>query len=59
MGTALGAVGGLKNETFSIFGATISWGNFIGVFINFVVIVLVVFMAFKLLRLDKLQRPKQ
>ncbi len=58
LGAALGSVGGLRNETFSVLGATISWGSFTAVLINFIVVALVVFFTFKFLRLDKLQKPK-
>ena len=59
LGLILGSVGGLKTATFSFLGATIDWGNFVTVFINFLVITAVVFYGFKLLRLDKLDKPKE
>lgn len=58
IGLLLGSVGGLRTETFSLFGATISWGNFMASLINFTIVALVVFFGFRFLRLYKFQKPK-
>lgn len=58
LGLILGSVEGLKMATFSIFGAKVAWGDFLTTTINFVMIALVVYGGFKLLRLDKLDKPK-
>ena len=59
LGLVLGSVGGLKTATFSVLGANIAWGDFVTVLINFIVVAAVVFYGFKLLRLDKLDKPKE
>lgn len=58
LGLILGSVEGLKSATFLVFGAKIAWGDFLTVFINFIVVAAVVFYGFQLLRLDKLDKPK-
>jgi len=58
LGLMLGSVDGLKEATFSFFGAHILWGNFIAILINFIVIALVVYFGFKGLKLDTLDKKK-
>ena len=58
LGLVLGSVKGLKMATLPLFGAEIAWGDFVTVFINFLVVALVVYYGFKLLRLEKLDKPK-
>lgn len=58
LGLVLGSVDGLKTASFSIAGAHILWGDFVAVFINFVVIALVVYYGFKLLKLDTIDKKK-
>jgi len=58
VGLLLGSVTGLKSATVPFFGATILWGNFVSLLINFVIIAAVVYFGFKGLGLDKLDRPK-
>ena len=58
VGLALGSVQGLKAASFSFAGATVMWGSFLSVFINFVIIAGVVFFGFKILRLEKLDKKK-
>lgn len=53
IGLVLGSVNGLKTASFTLLGATISWGNFIVALINFLILALVVYGLFKLLRLDQ------
>ncbi len=59
LGLVLGSVEGLKTETLPVLGAKIAWGDFVTVFINLVVISAVVFWGFQLLRLEKLDKPKE
>lgn len=46
--------GSLDTLTFTIGDAVFSYGHFIGVLINFVIILAVVYLLFKVLRLEKL-----
>jgi large conductance mechanosensitive channel len=46
--------GSLDTLTFTIGDAVFNYGHFIGVLINFVIILAVVYLLFKLLRLEKL-----
>jgi large conductance mechanosensitive channel len=46
--------GSLDTLTFTIGDAVFSYGHFIGVLINFVIILAVVYLIFKVLRLDRL-----
>ena len=59
IGLALGSAGGLKAATLTLAGATIAWGNFISSAINFVILAAVVYLGFKILRLEKLDKQKQ
>ncbi len=58
LGLALGAVGGLKTASFGIGSARIMYGDFISVFIDFVIVALVVYFGVTLLKLDKLDKKK-
>ncbi|MBI3573640.1 MscL family protein [Candidatus Kaiserbacteria bacterium] len=58
IGLTLGSVQGLKTSSVGFFGAHIAWGDFAVVFINFLVLAGVVFFAFKVLQLEKLDKPK-
>ncbi len=53
VGLALGAAGNLKEATIMVGSATIAWGDFISVTIDFLVIALVVYFGIKLLGIDK------
>ena len=59
IGLALGSVDGLKTATISIGGATIAWGNFLSSTINFIILAVVVYLGFKILRLEKLDKRKE
>ena len=59
LGLALGKVGNLSSAYFLIGSAKIMWGSFTTVFIDFFVIALVVYFGVKILRVDKLDRPKK
>jgi large conductance mechanosensitive channel len=58
LGLALGAVGGLKNASFGIGSARVMYGDFVSVFIDFIVVALVVYFGVTLLKLDKLDKKK-
>lgn len=59
VGLLLGQVHGLKESSVSFFGADLMWGNFLVTLINFFIMTAVVYFGFKLLRLDKLDKPKE
>ena len=59
IGLALGSVEGLKESYFGIGSAKIMYGDFISVFIDFIIISLVVYCGVKLLKLDKLDKKKE
>lgn len=59
IGLLLGSVEGLKTRQFPILGANIAWGDFVTILINFVVLAGVVYFVFKILRLEKLDKPKK
>jgi large-conductance mechanosensitive channel len=48
----------LESASFKIVSATITWGHFASVLINFLVIALVVYFGVKVLGLDKLDKKK-
>ncbi len=53
LGLILGSTEGLKGATFTVGEATVRYGSFIGVLIDFLVIALVVFIGVRMMRLDK------
>jgi large conductance mechanosensitive channel len=59
VGLALGSAQGLKAKSFEILGANFAWGDFVTVFINFVVLSLVVYFIFRILPLSRLDKPKE
>lgn len=59
IGLFLGSVEGLKTRAFPLFGATIAWGDFITILINFLVLAAVVYFLFRVLGLEKLDKPKK
>ena len=58
VGIAMGAAGNLTDATLRFGPVEIFWGNFLAVFIDFVVVASVVYFGVKLLRLDKLDKKK-
>jgi len=58
LGIILGATGELKSKSLQIGQIKILWGDFIGALIDFLLIALVVYLGFKILRLDKLDQKK-
>lgn len=57
IGLALGGAK-LKSHFFIVHGAKLMWGDFLSVFVDFLVIAFVVYFGVKWLRLDKLDRKK-
>ncbi|MBU1033644.1 MscL family protein [Patescibacteria group bacterium] len=59
LGVLLGSTGALANSYFEIASVKIMWGSFLGSFIDFLVIAMVVYFGFKGLKLDKLDKKKK
>jgi large conductance mechanosensitive channel len=49
----------LGSATWQVAGVTIAWGNFVSALIDFMVIALVVYIGFKVLRLDRVDIDKK
>ncbi|MES2953076.1 MAG: MscL family protein [Patescibacteria group bacterium] len=58
VGLALGKAGDLSLAVWTVGTATIKWGDFVSRMIDFFIIALVVYLGFRLLRLDRLDLPK-
>jgi len=58
VGIALGAAGNLSDYSLKIGPATIKYGNFLAVLIDFIIIAAVVYFGIKGLGLDKLDKKK-
>jgi large conductance mechanosensitive channel len=58
IGLLLGKAKDFTQYSIKIGGASINWGSFVNNLINFIIIALVVYMGFKILRLDKLEKKK-
>lgn len=58
LGIALGSAKGLDKATFELAGATIKYGSFLAILIDFIVIALVVYFGVKMMGLDKLDKKK-
>jgi large conductance mechanosensitive channel len=54
----LGATGGLKTASFGIGSVQILYGDLISVLIDFLIIASVVYFGFKVLGIEKLDKPK-
>lgn len=58
LGIILGFAEGLEEATFAVGSASIRWGSFLGVLIDFSVIAMVVYFGVKGLGLDKIDKKK-
>lgn len=58
LGIFMGATGGLKDSYISIGSAKIMTGSFISAIIDFLIVAMVVYYGFKLLKLEKLDKKK-
>jgi len=59
IGLVLGRFNDLSSATFDIATATIAYGKFLSLVINFLLLALVVYFAIKFLRLEKIDKAKQ
>ena len=59
LGIVLGRAGDLKDYYLKIGGAKVRWGDFLANLIDFIVIATVIYFGVKLLRLEKLDKPKK
>lgn len=59
IGGIFGDAHGIKNAYIQIGAARITWGSFVSVIIDFLVIALVVYFAYRFLRLEKLDKKKK
>lgn len=58
LGLILGTNGSLSDAALIIGPVSIMYGHFLTAVINFIIVAAVVFFGFKVLRLDKLDKPK-
>ena len=58
LGLLLGSTKGLENAYFPFFGAKITYGHFLTVFLDFLIIAAVIYFVVKGLKLDKIDRKK-
>lgn len=60
IGLLLGKISSnLAEASLTLGNATITWGHFLSVLIDFVIVAAVVYFGFKMLGLQKLDKPKQ
>lgn len=59
LGIILGITVGLKDAYIAIGSAKILWGDMLNTLIDFIIISLVIYYGFKLLRLEKLDKKKE
>lgn len=55
---ALGAAENFQDRTLEIGSIVIKWGHFLNILINFIVVAAVVYLGYKLLQLDKIDKKK-
>jgi large conductance mechanosensitive channel len=58
IGVILGSATGLENAVFRAGAMRISWGHFLSIIIDFLIIALVVYYGFKALKLDKVDKKQ-
>lgn len=59
IGLGMGSAEGLNGAGVQIGDAILTWGHFVNVLIDFVIILAVVYFIFKFLKLDKLDKKKE
>lgn len=59
VGLILGAAGDLRSAAFHIGSAKIMWGSFLGTLIDFISISAVVYLGFRLLHLERIDKKKK
>jgi large conductance mechanosensitive channel len=58
VGILMGRAQNLKDAKLTLGGASVLWGDFVSVLIDFAIVAAVVYFGVKLLRLDKLDKKK-
>ena len=58
VGLLLGKANGLAEATFSVGSASIHWGSFVSILIDFIIVALVVYFGVKCLGLDQLDKKE-
>lgn len=59
IGVASGRFGDLSTASTTVAGATFGWGNFLANIIHFILMALVVYLAFRVLPIRAIDKPKQ
>lgn len=59
VGMVLGSADGLKAASLTVGGATLLWGDFVAVVVDFVIVAAVVYFGVKGLGLDRIDKPKE
>lgn len=59
IGLLTGRLGDLSQMTLQISTATISYGKFLSLIINFIILAAIVYFIFKQLKIEKLDKPKK
>lgn len=58
LGLIIGSKEGLESATFLVYGATVSYGNFLKLLMDFVIVAGIVYFVFKGFKLDRLDLKK-
>jgi large conductance mechanosensitive channel len=58
MGLALGSVNGLANASIKLGTTEILWGHLVSILVDFIIVALVVYLLFKILGLEKLDKKE-
>lgn len=59
LGVLLGSGGDLQDAKLKIGGIIVSWGNFVSVLIDFMIVAAVIYFIFKGMGLDKIDKKKE
>ena len=59
IGLGLGALGNLKDAAVTLGPVKIAWGSFTSTTIDFIIVAMVVYLGFKVLGLEKLDKKKE
>ncbi len=59
IGLATGHLGDLNSMALHIFSASVNYGKFINVLLNFIILAFVVYFVFKVLKIERLDKPKE
>lgn len=58
IGLVLGSVNGLANASIKLGTAEILWGHLVAILVDFIIVALVVYLLFKILGLEKLDKKE-